>query len=40
MWLSTQRCIQLVSSEWLNTDLIEDHHEKNTPTKTEFSVLH
>ena len=40
MWLSTQRCVQLVSSEWLNIELLKDHNDKNTPTKTEFNGLH
>lgn len=40
VWLSTQRCVQLVSSEWLKIELIKDHHDKNTPSKTEADGLH
>lgn len=39
-WLSTQRRVQLVSSKWLNNELIKDHHDKNSPTQTEFNGLH
>lgn len=40
VWLSMQRRVPLVSSKWLNNELVKDHHDKNSPTRTEFNGLH